>query len=288
MTTQTDALVGAADAVRTTHLAALRPLAEVAGCTVAAPPTVEAALAAALHLHRARPTLDHAITDMLRELITAGVHESKLARLMSVRRSSLDTRLDAPTPESPTTAEVHLGMFKPKDKLSVRAARESLISAAAALGRTYAAALRPVSTVSQGTVPEAAVVDAALEAVLHLHGQRSALDAALDPILAALVLGGVRRMSLAEALGVHATTLQRRLASEPLAHARHADLRDEGEGRWSVTRAEVGRYKPTDPELDPALVQAAVNEAITGMQETAPSVRVREESATVAESAPQF
>lgn len=287
MTTQTDAIIAAANAVRTAHLAALRPLAEVAGRTVAAPPTVEAALTAALHLHAARPTLDAAVTDMLRELITAGVHESKLARLMSVRRSSLDTRLDAPTPESPTTAEVHLGMFKPKDKLSVRAARESLISAAAALGRTYAAALRPVSTVSQGTVPEPAVVDAALEAVLHLHGQRSALDAAMDPVLAALVLGGVRRMSLAEALGVHATTLQRRLASEPLAHARHVDLRDEGEGKWGVVRAEVGRYKPGE-ELDPAVLQAAVAEAITDVVGVAPTRGAREGCATVAESEARF
>ncbi|SKE70641.1 Uncharacterised protein [Mycobacteroides abscessus subsp. massiliense] len=288
MTTSNDRIIAAADAVRTAHLEALRPLAQVAGRTVDDPPAVDAALAAALHLHVARPTLDHVITDMLRELITAGVHESKLARLMSVRRSSLDTRLDAPTPESPTTAEVHLGMFKPKDKLSVRAARESLIGAARDLGQVYAAALRPVSTVSQGIIPATATVDAALEAVLQLHGQRSALDAALDPVLAALVLGGVRRMSLAEALGVHATTLQRRLASEPLAHARHADLVDEGDGRWSVVRAEVGRYKPADPELDKALVEAAVAEAITEVVGVAPTRGAREESATVAESPSRF
>ncbi|EUA41547.1 hypothetical protein I549_0220 [Mycobacterium avium subsp. avium 2285 (R)] len=62
---------------------------------------------------------------------------------------------------------------------------------------------------------------------------------------------------------------------------------DEGEGKWSVARAEVGKYKPTE-ELDEALVEAAVNEAITGMQETAPSVRVREDSVTVAQSDSQF
>ncbi|RIS51921.1 hypothetical protein [Mycobacteroides abscessus] len=272
MITNTNALVAAADAVRTTHLAALRPLAEVAGRTVAAPPTVEAALAAALHLIAARPTLDAAVTDLLRELVTAGISSTKLARLMSIRHSSLTARLDAPAPESPTTAEVHFGMFRRKDKVSIRAARESLIGAARDLGRTYAAALRPVSTVSQGSVPEAAVIDAALEAVLHLHRSRAALDAALDPVLAALVLGGVRRMSLAEALDVHPNTLQRRLMGQPLAHARWADLRDEGEGRWSVARAEVGRYKPGE-ELDEALVEAAVAEAITAVAENGPSAR---------------
>ncbi|WP_170092312.1 hypothetical protein [Mycobacteroides abscessus] len=287
MTPQTDAVITAAAAVRTAHLAALRPLAEVAGRTVEHPPTVEAALAAALHLIAARPTLDAAVTELLRDLISAGVRESKLARLMSVRRASLTARLDAPAPSAPAVPELHYGMFGRKDKVSRRAARESTIAAARDLGLVYAAALRPVSTVSQGVVPDSATVDAALEAVLHLHGSRQQLDAALDPVLAALVLGGVRRMSLAEALGVHATTLQRRLASEPLAHARHADLVENGDGTWSVARAEVGRYKPGE-ELDEALVAAAVNEAITGIQETGGSVRAREENATVAESRGQF
>ncbi|QHN16537.1 hypothetical protein [Gordonia amarae] len=273
MTTQTSAIIAAADAVRAAHLDALRPLAEIAGRTVTAPPTVEASLAAALHLIAAKPALDHAVTDLLRELVTAGISSTKLARLMSIRHSTLTARLDAPAPESPTTAELHLGMFKRKDKVSIRAARESMIAAARSLGRTYASALRRISTVSQGSVPEAAVVDEAVEAVLHLHRSRQQLDAALDPVLAALVLGGVRRMSLAEALGVHPNTLQRRLAGQPLAHARHADLVDEGEGKWSVARAEVGRYKPTDPELDEALVEAAVAEAIAGIQETGGSAR---------------
>lgn len=287
MTTTTDRIIAAANAVRTTHLAALRPLAEVAGRTVAAPPTVEAALTAALHLIAARPTLDAAVTDLLRVLIDSGISSTKLARLMSIRHSSLTARLDAPAPESAATAEVHFGMFRRRDRLSVRAARESMIGAAAALGRTYASALRPISTVSQGAVPEAATVDAALEAVLHLHRTRQHLDGALDPVLAALVLGGVRRMSLAEALDVHPNTLQRRLMGQPLAHARWADLIENGDGTWSVAPAEVGRYAPAE-ELDEALVEAAVAEAITGIQETAPSVRVREDSATVPQSAPQF
>ncbi|WP_237100839.1 hypothetical protein [Mycobacteroides abscessus] len=281
------AIISAADRVVTAHAGALRPLTAIGRSTVAAPPTVEAGLTAALHLIDAKPALDASVTDLLRVLIDSGISSTKLARLMSIRHSSLTARLDAPTPESPTTAELHLGMFRRKDRVSIRAARESLITAAAALGRTYASALRPISTVSQGAVPEAATVDAALEAVLHLHRSRAALDGALDPILAALVLGGVRRMSLAEALGVHPNTLQRRLMGQPLAHARHADLIDDGEGRWSVTRAEVGRYKPVE-ELDEALVAAAVAEAISGIQETAPSVRVREESATVPQSDGRF
>lgn len=263
MTTTTDRIIAAANAVRTTHLAA------------------------ALHLIAARPALDHTVTELLRELVAAGITSTKLARLLSIRSSTLTARLDAPAPSAAPESELHYGMFRRKDKLSVRAARESLITAAAELGRTYAAALRPISTVSQGSVPEAATVDAALEAVLHLHRSRQHLDAALDPILAALVLGGVRRMSLAEALAVHPNTLQRRLMSEPLAHARWADLIENGDGTWSVAPAEVGRYKPTE-ELDEALVEAAVAEAITAVAENGPSARAREYSATVAESRVAF
>lgn len=287
MTTQTDCIITAADAVVHAHADALAPLTAIGRGTVEDPPTVEASLAAALHLIAAKPALDAAVTDLLRELIDAGVRESKLARLLSIRSSTLTDRLAASAPTAVPVPELHYGMFRRKDKVSRRAARESMIAAARDLGRTYAAALRPISTVSQGSVPEAAVVDEALEAVLHLHRSRSALDAALDPILAALVLGGVRRMSLAEGLGVHATTLQRRLAGQPLAHARHADLRDEGEGKWSVIRVEVGRYAPAQ-ELDKAVVQAAVNEAITGIQETAPTRGAREDSVTVPQSPSQF
>ncbi|QZT56242.1 hypothetical protein [Mycolicibacterium austroafricanum] len=273
MTSTTNAaIIAAADAVVHAHADALEPLTAVGRRTVEHPPTVEDALAAALHLIGAKPALDHAVTDLLRELVTAGISSTKLARLMSIRHSSLTARLDALASSAPAVPELHYGMFGRKDKVSRRAARESTIAAARDLGRTYASALRPISTVSQGAVPEAAVVDEALEAALHLHRSRSALDAALDPILAALVLGGVRRMSLAEALDVHPNTLQRRLMSQPLAHARHADLVDEGEGKWSVARAEVGKYKPTE-ELDEALVEAAVNEAITGIQETGGSAR---------------
>lgn len=267
------AIISAADRVVTTHADALAPLTAVGRRTVTAPPTVEAALAAALHLIAARPALDHTVTELLRELVAAGISSTKLARLLSIRHSTLTDRLAAPAPAAQAMPELHYGMFRRKDKVSIRAARESLIGAARDLGRTYASALRPVSAVSQGSVPEAAVIDAALEAVLHLHGARVALDAALDPILAALVLGGVRRMSLAEALGVHPNTLQRRLMGQPLAHARHADLVENGDGTWSVAHAEVGRYKPTDPELDEALVEAAVAEAIDGMQETGGSAR---------------
>ncbi|OLT79702.1 hypothetical protein BKG58_19940 [Mycobacteroides abscessus subsp. abscessus] len=272
MTTQTDAIIAAADSVRTAHLAALRPLAEVAGRTAEHAPIVEASLAAALHLIAEKPALDHAITELLRELIAAGISHSTLARLMNIRRSTLTDRLAAPAPTAVPAPEVHSGMFRPKDEVSRRAARESMIGAAHDLGLAYATALRPISTVSQGLVPEAATVDSALEAVLHLHASRTALAAALDRVLACLVLGGVRRMSLAAALGVRPHTLQRRLIDQPLAHARWADLRDEGNGKWSATRAEVGRYKSTE-ELDPAVVQAAVAEAITGIQETGGGAR---------------
>lgn len=287
MTTTTDRIVAAADGVRAAHLDALRPLAEVAGRTVEAPPTVEAALTAALHLIAAKPALDHTVTELLRVLIDSGISSTKLARLLSIRHSTLTDRLAASAPAAPAVPELHYGMFGRKDKLSIRAARESLIGTATALGQTYAAALRPISTVSQGAVPEAAVVDEALEAVLHLHGSRQQLDAALDAVLAALVLGGVRRMSVAEALGVHPNTLQRRLMSQPLAHARHADLVENGDGTWSVTRAEVGRYKPTE-DPDPAVLQAAVAEAITDVVGVAPTRGAREDSVTVPQSGAGF
>lgn len=288
MTTTTDRIIAAADAVVTTHADALSPLTATGRRTIDSPPTVEDALAAALHLIGAKPALDAAVTDLLCVLIDSGISSTKLARLMSIRHSSLTARLDAPAPSAPAVPELHYGMFGRKDKTSLRAARETLIGAARDLGKTYASALRPLSTVSQGTLPEAAVIDAALEAVLHLHRSRQQLDAALDPVLAALVLGGVRRMSLAEALGVHPNTLQRRLMGQALAHARHADLRDEGNGKWSVVRAEVGRYKPTDPELDKALVAAAVAEAVVGIQETAPTRDAREENVTVPQSEARF
>ncbi|MBF6387105.1 hypothetical protein IU444_23550 [Nocardia farcinica] len=288
MNPDTDRIISAADRVVTTHADALAPLTAVGRHTVERPPTVEASLAAALHLIDAKPALDHTVTELLRELIAAGISSTKLARLMSIRHSTLTDRLAASAPAAAPETGVHFGMFRRRDRLSVRAARESMIGAARDLGRTYASALRPISTVSQGSVPEAAVIDAALEAVLHLHRSRAALDAALDPVLAALVLGGVRRMSVAEALDVHPNTLQRRLMGQPLARARWADLRDEGEGKWSVARAEVGKYKPGDPELDPAVVQAAVNEAITGAAEIVPMRGAREESATVAESVSPF
>lgn len=289
MTTNTNAaiIIAAADAVVHAHSDALQPLTAIGRRTVEAPPTVEASLAAALHLIAAQSTLDHAVTDLLRVLIDSGISSTKLARLMSIRHSTLTDRLDAPAPAAPAVPELHYGMFGRKDKLSIRAARESLIGTATALGQTYAAALRPISVVSQGAVPEGATVDSALEAVLHLHRSRSALDAALDPVLAALVLGGVRRMSLAEALDVHPNTLQRRLMGQPLAHARHADLVDEGNGTWSVARAEVGKYKPIE-ELDPDVVQAAVAEAITGAAEIVPTRGAREDSVTVPQSVSPF
>lgn len=287
MTTNTDRIVAAADTVVTTHADALQPLTAIGARTVATPPTVEDALTAALHLIAARPVLDASVTDLLRELISAGISSTKLARLMSIRHSTLTDRLAASAPTAVPVPELHYGMFRRKDRLSVRASRESMIGAATALGQTYASALRPISTVSQGTVPEAATVDAALEAVLHLHGARVALDAAMDPVLACLVLGGVRRMSLAEALGVRPHTVQRRLMSQPLAHARHADLIENGDGTWSVVRAEVGKYKPGE-ELDNALVEAAVNEAIDGAAEIVPTRDAREENATVTQSPSGF
>lgn len=103
MTSTTNAAItAAADTVRTTHLAALRPLADVAGRALDAPPTVEAAVAAALHLIAAKPALDAAVTELLRELVNAGISSTKLARLLSIRHSTLTDRLAASAPAAPS------------------------------------------------------------------------------------------------------------------------------------------------------------------------------------------
>lgn len=237
-------LVAAAKAVVAANLAALVPLAEIAQHTVEHPPTIEAGLAAVAHLHTATAELDRVTRLLLIELHGTGLTLRKLARLLGVRAKPLEDRLfDFDTwPAAAAAPEIRPGMFADRDKVSTRCARESLIAAAGHVGVAYAEALRPLSALSQGGVPEAATADTALEAAQHLHRSRKALDAALDPVLACLVLGGVKKLALAEVLGCHAHTLQRRLLGQPLAHARHADLIDEGDGTWRVERAAVGRY----------------------------------------------
>lgn len=252
MTTQTSAIIDAADAVRAAHLDALRPLAEIAGRTVTSPPTVEAGLAAVAQLTTAKPTIDAAMTDLLRALIAGSVTEQKLARMLNLRPATLTARLTA-EPAPVVAVTVPEGAIRYRDLVSTRAARESLIAAARDLGAEYASALRPLSTVSQAALPEAAVCDAALAAVVHLHRAQGQLTGALDQVLAALVLGGVMRKDLATLVGISIPTLRRRLAPLPLSAARHVDLVDEGAGRWTVTPAAVGRYAPT-PEVDPELL----------------------------------
>lgn len=258
MTTNTAyaaAIVAAADAITVAYADALGPLAEIAAHTIDSPPALDAALTAVLHLHAAAPQLDAAVTDLFRELVAAGVTETRLARLLGMRAatkerpSTLAARLAAPAPAPADAVEIEPGMFALRDKVSTRAARESLISAAEAARVTYLDALRPISRLSGGAVPDAAVVDVAVEAVVHLHRSRKALSAALDPVLAALVLGGVKRMGLAQALGCHSSVLQRRLAAQPLAHARWIDLEEVGDGTWQVEREPVGRYAPK-PAID--------------------------------------
>jgi hypothetical protein len=238
-------LVTAAKAITAAHLDALGPLAEIATAPVEHPPTIEGALDAVLHLHTAGPQLDHSVTRLLTRLNGGGISLCKIARLVGLRAKTLDDRIVAMAvdeDDTPVLPEITLGDFKRRDRVSTRAARESLITAARDLGRVYTDALRPISLLSQGDTPEAAVVDTALEAAVHLHRSRRSLDDALDPVLACLVLGGVKKMALAEHLGITAPTLQRRLMAQPLASARWADLVEVGDGTWTVQRAEVGRY----------------------------------------------
>lgn len=264
------AIVATADAITVAYADALGPLSEIAQHKTENPPALDVALAAVLHLHAAGPQLDAAVTELFRELVAAGLTETRLARLLGMRAatkerpSTLAARLAAPAPAPASTAEIEPGMFALRDKISTRAAREALVSAAETARTAYLDALRPISRLSGGGVPDAAAVDVALEAVVHLHRSRKALNAALDPVLAALVLGGVKRMGLAQALGCHASVLQRRLAAQPLAHARWVDLEEVGDGTWRVEREPVGRYAPkTAADLEAGFdLEAAIAEAV--------------------------
>lgn len=258
------AIVAAADAVTDAYAAALAPLAEIASHTVTEPPSIEAGLTAVLHLTAAGPQLDAAVTDLYRELIGAGVPAAKLARLLAMRTKALTDRLDVSAPGEVTVPEIEPGSYKLRDAMSQRAARETLIRAAGELGTVYADALRPLSVVSQGGVPEAAVTDAAVEAAMHLRAARAGMQTAVDAVLACLVLGGVKKMSLADLLGINPATLQRRLMQHPLAGARGCDLVTDGDGAWSVQRAAVGRYasKSKYVEVDEAMIAAVVDEVV--------------------------
>ncbi|SLJ22897.1 Uncharacterised protein [Mycobacteroides abscessus subsp. abscessus] len=236
-------IVAAADTITTIYAAALRPLTEIAAETPENPPALDTAVDSVGWLITSGPHLDRAVNLLLGRLIHAGVTRDRIRRLLGVRPETLNARLgSAPDPAAPTAVSSRVGMFTDRDKVSVRAARESLITAAADLIGTYADALRPLSQLSEGAVPEAATVEAALEGVAVLHGSRRDLDAALDRVLACLVLGGVKRMSLAEVVEVAPSTLQKRLSTQPLARARGCDLVQLEDGTWGVQRAAVGRW----------------------------------------------
>lgn len=259
----TNNLVAATGNVRAVYLAALRPLAEIAAHTTTEPPSIEAGLTAVLHLTAAQPQLDAATTALYRELIAAGVPAAKLARLLAMRTQALTNHLAAQTPGEITVPTVEPGTYKLRDQMSQRAARETLIHAASKLGTAYADALRPLAAVSQGSIPEAATVDAAVEAAMHLRRARRDLQAAVDAVLAALVLGGVKRTALAELLGINPATLQRRLLGHPLAQARGCDLIRDEDGTWRVERQAVGRYAPKQyVEPDDAMIAAVVNDVV--------------------------
>lgn len=261
-TTHAAAIVAAADAAVLAYGDALAPLETVAATEQ---PSIETGLSAVLHLTAAAPQLDAAMTDVYRELIAAGVPAATLARLLAMRTRALTDRLDAPAPDAVTVPEVPVGSYKLRDQMSTRAARETLATSAADLGRVYLDAIRPLSVVSQGAVPEAATVDTAVEAVMHLRSARRDMQHALDAVLAVLVLGGVKRTVLAQLIGINAATLQRRLLGHPLAGARGCDLVTDGAGTWRVERQAVGRYatRPVEEEVDAAMLEAAVTGAVT-------------------------
>lgn len=257
------AIIATADSIVTAHADALGPLVQIAARTPEHPPTVEAGLAAVLHLTAAQPNLDAAINSMYLELIFGGVRLPALARTLGLRKEKLEDLTASTKPVAVTVPEIPCGSYSLRDRMSQRAARESLIGAADGVRTAYLDALRPMSAVSEGTVIEAATVDVALEAVVALRVARRSLECAADGMLAALVLGGVKRMALAQLLGCSPGTVQRRLTLQPLAHARHVDLVDHGDGHWTVERADVGKYAPaTEPEFDHDFdIDAAMNAA---------------------------
>lgn len=282
MTTTTDRIIAAADAVVHAHADALAPLTAIGRSTVTAPPAVEAGLAAVAQLTTTKLALDAAMTDLLRALIGAGVTPQKVARMLNLRIDTLTVRLTS-DPVPTVAVAIPAGAIRYRDAISTRAARETLIAAARDLAAAYAGALRPLSAVSQGTLPEAAVCDAALAAVVHLHRAQGALAGALDQVLAALVLGGVMRKALAATVGVSIPTLRRRLADQPLSSARHVDLVDQGDGRWAVTPAAVGRYAP-EPEVDPDLLAEVLDGVVAGYAGNGGHARAREDGNTVTAS----
>lgn len=240
---RTTRIVAAADVITNAYAAALAPFVDIAGHTKDDPPALDTAVNAVGWLITCGPQLDRAVSLLLGRLNGAGVSRDRIRRLLGVRLETLNSRLGAlPNPVNPTAVSSRVGMFTDRDQVSVRAARESLITAAQELVRTYADALRPLSALSEGAVPEAATVEAAMEGVAVLHRARRDLDIALDRVLACLVLGGVKRMGLAEVVGVVPSTLQKRLATQPFARARGCDLTRVEDGTWTVSREAVGRW----------------------------------------------
>jgi hypothetical protein len=131
--------------------------------------------------------------------------------------------------------------IQPRDKVSHAAAREALIDLASRVVAAHVSALEPLSAISQRSTTHPPRLEQAVEALLHLHRARAELDIAVDAVMSALVLGGVRRGALARLLGVRDGTLQRRLIAQPLAGARGCDLsRDPSvPGGWRVDRVDV-------------------------------------------------
>ncbi|WP_287901261.1 hypothetical protein [Arthrobacter sp.] len=78
----------------------------------------------------------------------------------------------------------------------------------------------------------------AVQALAAFTAGRPDVDAAIDYYIAVLALGGVSRTGIATALGgIRPAAVTRRLASQPLAHARGSDLIRQADGSWSVYAA---------------------------------------------------
>jgi hypothetical protein len=134
---------------------------------------------------------------------------------------------------------------RPRDPRSVEAYADLVGPAALNVLQALSAATTDLQQVARRE-RTAAAPRTALQALAAYVAARHEIDAAIDRYIAILALGGVSRTGIATALGgVRPQSVTKRLAGQPLAHARGSDLIRSEDGSWSV-------YAAGSPILDHA------------------------------------